>query len=346
MCLLESLPGCLDNPFMARLRDVPTLLRSVGPIEFAKRVWNQINDDNLFTWAASLAYSWLFALFPFLLFLLALIPYLPRKLREDAQYYITELLSKYLASEAASTVRDNIQGNVKNLLHQPRGLVLYLGLLVALWAASGGMAATMSALDKCYDLDRGRPFLRQRALAILMTIAVSLLLILVGCLLPVGSIVRQWVVAHGFIGPQNPMLIVFDVSRWLLSVLFLLSVLGMIYYKGPSIRHRFHLLTPGSVFCVISWILLAFVLRTYLNRVGEGYNKTYGAVGGVAMLLLLFYVNGLVLLIGAEINSEIDFEVLKIRRGSRDFLGVEGSVAEIPTQQQDASAQAAAPTTQ
>ena len=315
---------------MARLRDVPKLLRSVGPLEFAKRVWNQINDDNLFTWAASLAYSWLFALFPFMLFLLALIPYLPQRVRVNAQHYVTDLLTKYLASEAAHTVRDNIENNVHNLLHQPRGWVLYFGLLVALWAAASGMAATMSALDKCYDLDRGRPFYIQRPLAILMTILVIVLLILVACLLPVGTIVRDWMVANWHINPHNKMLIVFDVSRWMLSVLFLFAVLGMIYYKGPSIRHRFHLFTPGAVFCVASWILLAFVLRTYLDRMGEGYNKTYGAVGGVAMLLLLFYVNALVLLIGAEINSEIDFEVLKVRRGSRDFLEAEATLAHEP----------------
>jgi membrane protein len=149
------------------------------------------------------------------------------------------------------------------------------------------------------------------------------LLVLVACLLPVGGLVKDLVVRYNVVEPANPMLIVFDVARWMLSVLFLLTVLGMIYYKGPSIKHRFNLFTPGSIFCVIAWILLAFVLRTYMDRMGDGYNKTYGAVGGVAMLLLLFYVDALVLLIGAEINSEIDFEVLKIRRGSRDFLPAE-----------------------
>jgi len=203
----------------------------------------------------------------------------------------------------------------------------------------------MSALDKCYDLDRGRPFYRQRPLAILMTIFVILLLLLVGCLLPVGTFVRQWVIDHGLVGPRNPFLIVFDVSRWMLSILFLFSVLGMIYYKGPSIRHRFYLFTPGSVFCIVSWILLAFVMRTYMDRMGEGYNKTYGAVGGVAMLLLLFYVDALVLLVGAEINSEIDFEVLKVRRGSRNFLEAEATSEEATTPPTAPDAPDAAPST-
>jgi membrane protein len=308
---------------MARLRDVRTLLRSVGPIEFFKRVWHQISDDNLFTWAAALAYSWLFALFPFLLFLLALIPYLPTRLHTEAQKFVAYALDTYLATEAKNMVRDNIEGNVKNLLHQPRGALLYVGLLVALWAASGGMAATMSALDKCYDLDRGRPFYRQRPLAIAMTVAVILLLVLVGCLLPIGGIARELSIKFHFIDAGSPFLIIFDVARWALSVVFLFTVLGMIYYKGPSIRHRFYLFTPGSVFVVVTWILLGFVLRTYLDHFAKGYDQTYGAVGGVAMLLLLFYVDALVLLIGAEINSEIDFEVLKIRRGSRDFLEAE-----------------------
>src|SRR5579864_7224501 len=99
---------------MARLRDVPTLLKAVGPIEFARRVWRQVRDDNLFTWAAALAYSWLFALFPFLLFLLALIPYLPQERRKLAERTVHEFLARWMPQEAAKTIRDNIEGNVNN----------------------------------------------------------------------------------------------------------------------------------------------------------------------------------------------------------------------------------------
>ena len=326
---------------MAQLRDVPKLFRSVGPFRFAMRVWRQVRDDNLFTWAASLAYSWLFALFPFMLFLLALIPYLPQHLRRHAEHFVDDALRTYLASEAASTIRDNIQGNVKNLLHQPRGIVLYAGLLVALWAASNGIHTTMAALDKCYELDRGRPYYKQRLLAIVMTILAIVLLIAVAALLPIGGFLRDLVVKYRPSAVRSHVLIIFDVTRWILSILFLLLVLGMIYWKGPAIRHRFHLITPGAVFCIIAWIMLGLVLRFYMNKMGErGYDRTYGALGGVAMLLLLFYVDALVLLIGAEINSEIDFEVLKVRRGSTDFRSAEQPVAmaaETATQQIPAS---------
>ena len=311
---------------MARLSDFPKMLRLVGPVEFARRVIRQVSDDNLFTWAAALAYSWLFALFPFLLFLLALIPYFPLHLRGQAEDFVKRSLDKYMPTEAAHAVRDNIEGNVKNLLHQPRGWVLYAGLMVAMWAASNGIASTMAALDKCYDIERGRPWWRQRVLAILMTIAVLILLVLVGGLLPVAGAVRDWVLDRhaGLIKNVQWVVPLFDLARYLLSMLFLLTVLAMFYHKGPSVKHRFRFITPGSVFCLLAWGLLGSVLRFYMNKIGEtGYDRTYGALGGVAILLLLFYIDALMMLIGAEINSEIDFEILKIRRGSRNFLEAE-----------------------
>ena len=307
--------------------DVPKLLKSVGVLEFGRRVWRQVQEDNLFTWAAALAYSWLFALFPFVLFLLSLIPYLPSNLRNQAQRDLPHFLTGWLPKDAARTVLENfkIEEHVREFLNQDRrGFVLYTGLLVALWAASGGMAATMSALDKCYELDRGRPYHRQRVLAILMTIIVMLLLLLVACLLPIGSIVKDWLVLKRHVPPTHPILLLFNIVRWIFALAFMFSVLAIVYYKGPNIKHHFHWVTPGAAFSVSVWILLGMGFRIYMDRVGDkGYDRMYGTLGGVAILLLLFYVDALVLLIGAEINSEIDFEVLKVRRGTRDLRRAE-----------------------
>jgi membrane protein len=306
---------------MARLRDVPKLFKSVGVLEFIRRVWRQVNDDNLFTWAAALAYAWLFALFPFILFLLSLIPYLPFRLRVDAERNVEFFLTKWLPADAAKTLKENINGNVNNLLHQPKGLLLYVGLLVALWAASSGMASTMSALDKCYELDRG-----------MMTIVVMLMLLIVACLLPVASAVRDWVVARGLYKFHHAFFIAFDIVRWVLALVFMFSVLAIVYYLGPNIKHRFSWITPGAVFSVLVWVLLGVGFRLYVDRIAEAsYARTYGALGGVAILMLLFYIDALVLLIGAEINSEIDFEVLKVRRGTRDLRRAENSDAPAPT---------------
>jgi membrane protein len=306
---------------MARLRDVVKISRSIGLIELARRVHIQIFEDNLFTWAAALAYSWLFALFPFLLFVLALIPHLPENLRDGAQNEVRKTLVKFLPKGVSDTLRDNIEGNLKNILHQQKGLMLYVGLIVALYAASSGMAATMSALDCCYDLTKFRPFLKQRWVALVLTVVVMVMLLVVACLLPVGTAVRHYVVQQGWMARHSPLLIAFDIVRWTLAMAFLMGALAVVYDLGPNVRQRFFWITPGSFFCAAVWVLLGVGFRLYMDRIGAGlgYDRTYGALGGVAILLLLFYVDGLVLLIGAEINSEIDFQLLNVKPGTHDL---------------------------
>lgn len=314
---------------MARLSDVPRVLSTVGFVGFAKRVWGQVTDDDLFTWAAALAYSWLFAVFPFMIFLLTLLPYLPSQAKVKAKTEIQDMVYRTIPStEAADTVWNNIDNNLSNLLHDEtvRLIPRLIGLGLAIWAASGGMAMTMAALDKCYEIEKGRPLYIQRALAMALTIVVAILLILVVSLLPIGTLVKTWV-EQKYLPPGHPLLIIFDVVRWTLALIFMVAVVAIVYYKGPCIQHRFVLLSPGGAFSILVWITLGFVFRLYVVKYGH-YNRTYGAVGGVAVLLLFFYIDALVLLIGAEIDSEVDFEVLKVRRGTRDFRLAQDLVGE------------------
>ena len=318
---------------MPRLSDAPKVYRSVGPMAFTKRVWGQVTEDDLFTWAAALAYSWLFAVFPFLLFLLTLLPYLPDKAKSDAETEVHRMVFAAAPHDAAEIIWTYIHENIENLLQAREGKFLprLLGLVLALWAASGGMNMTMAALDRCYEIDRGRPFYKQRPLALGLTLVVAVLILLVMSLLPIGTLVKHLVVErYQLIQPHHPLLILFDIVRWTLALFFLVAVVALIYYKGPSIRHRFLWLTPGSVFTVVVWIVLGLSFRLYVDTWGK-YHKTYGTVGGVVVLLLFFYIDALVLLIGAEIDSEVDFEVLKVRRGTRDFTKAEDLNTPAPT---------------
>lgn len=318
---------------MARLSDVPRVMASVGALGFAKRVWTQVSEDNLFAWAAALAYSWLFAVFPFMIFLLSLLPYLPDNTKDQAKQELHAFVN-HLPEQSAKAIWDN----VNSVFDTAKGGLLFVGLAVAVWAASGGMAMTMAALDKCYELERGRPFYKQRGMALLLTVVVASLILAVIVLLPVGTLVRTWVIRNaGFVSESNLVWIVlFDLVRWALALLFLLTSLTLVYHFGPSVKHKFHWVTPGAAFCLVVWIILGLTFRTYVERFGK-YEQTYGTVGGVAVLLLFFYVDSLVLLIGAEINSEIDFEVLKVKRGTRDFRPAE-TVAETAETHPEAAA--------
>src|SRR5689334_16416640 len=177
---------------MARLSDVPVVLRRIGFLTFIRRVWQEMNDDSLYTWGAALAYSWLFAIFPFLIFLLTLVPRLPQPVINEAYIRIPVFLYDYFPVNAAYTLWENIE---RVLWEPPTGL-FSIGLLVTIWAASGGVNMTMTALDRCYEVERGRSFFGRRLVAIAITIVVATLILAVLMLIPVGNLVTAYVVEH------------------------------------------------------------------------------------------------------------------------------------------------------
>jgi len=299
---------------MARLGDIPVVFRTVGAWGFFKRVWQQFMEDNLLTWASALAYSWLFAVFPFMVFLMSLLPYLPASTKSAAEDEIHEMVYAYAPPQAA----DTIWNNVTEILHTRHVSWSVFGLFFAAWGASRGVNMTISALDKCYELDRGRHFIRQISVSVGLTMVVATLIIALLVILPIGSIFLAWVKGHGSKYLSTPLLWVWDLARYPVALILMLSVVNVIYQWGPSIKQRFNYVTPGAIFCIVVWIALGVGFRIYVQKFGK-FNETYGTVGGVVILLMAFYFDALVLLLGAEINSEIDFAVLGVPRGSRDF---------------------------
>jgi membrane protein len=299
---------------MPSLGDIRKVHRSIGLPGLAKRVWREVGEDHLFAWAAALAYSWLFAAFPFLIFLMSLLPYLPENTRKAAEEELGTIARQTMPDQAAETLLKN----VSDILDKPRTGLLGVGLLLTLWGASGGLNMTITALDRCYEVDRGRPFYKQRPVAVGLTLCVATLVIVLMILLPIGTIAIRWLVENAHAYVHTGLFWTWRILRYPMSLLVMCTILHVVYQYGPSIRQRFNFFTPGALFAIVVWILLGAAFRLYVNKFGR-YNETYGAVGGVAILLLFFYIDAAVLLIGAEINSEVDFEVLRVPRGSRDF---------------------------
>ena len=387
----------------------------MGPIAFPMRVVQQVFNDNLLTWAAAMAYSWLFALFPFLIFLLSLLPLLPDQFRLQIADGVNNTIETQLPGQAGDTVRQTvgpllgvaggadaeillpepqdqvtlttgevIKGNLREDEATEEYVVIYsdrigrekidradiaedgirfeeevaaeqedaqvgatvvnnwsgllsLGLLITLFAASGGMNMTMSALDQCYDIAKPRPFWKQRLIAIGLTLVVGTLVVAVLVLLPITSIVLAFLQGD-WLAESWLTVLVLNVSRYALALSLLILTLGLVYHFGPSLRRRFHLITPGAVFTLAGWMLTGYAMSTYVTSFGgsENYTKTYGAVGGIIILLLLFYVDALILMIGAELNSEIDFATLGVARPDADATDAdETAAAEIPDEEKD-----------
>ncbi len=290
---------------MARLSEVPKVIRRIGVWTFLKRIWQQVDEDNVFTWGAALAYSWLFALFPFIVFLVSLVPLLPDRFKPN----IEEASNTFLEQTASPYIAEQLKPHLTALMNTRKGGFFSLSLLLTIYAASKGMAMTMSAIDKAYDIEKGRPFWKQKPLAMLLTIIVATMVVLVLILLPIGAGVVHWLKQQGAM--LNWSIVAVNILRYAMAILLMFTILAIIYHFGPSFKQSFIAVTPGAFFTVAVWLGMGLFFRFYLVRLGGAatYLQTYGTIAGAAVLLLLFYFDAVVLLIGAEINSEIDFEL-------------------------------------
>lgn len=259
----------------------------------ARRAWRETNEDNMLGRAAELAYYFLLALFPMLIFLSSLVGFLP-----DAQESIFRALARVMPSDAMRLVHETIRDVVKNR----SGGLLSFGVLGALWAASGGANAVMGALNVAYDAKEKRSFWKVRLIALGLTLALALLIVVGVILIMFGDRFSVWVAAR--LGLGAAFAIVWGVIDYLLGLAFVFLGLQLIYHFGPNVRQDWRWITPGAVFAVVSMIISSLLLSFYL-RFGPSYSATYGSLGAVIALMVWLYLMGVVLLSGGEINAEI-----------------------------------------
>lgn len=266
------------------------------PRRLAAGVWKEANEDDVFSIAAQLAYYFLFALFPLLLFLVALIGFLPARhhLRE-----IVESLRGILPDQALTLIQGNIEEIVRN---QRRGL-LSIGLIATLWAASRGVIAIMNGLNHAYDVKESRPWWKPQGMALGLILSLSLFVIAASVLMIFGGQIGGWLADQVGLGPLFQT--IWPLIRWFFASIIMIGVLAVLYYFGPDVEQEWKWVTPGAVVAVLGWILASLVFSYYVDHFGA-YNKTYGTIGAVIILLTWMYMTGLMILLGGEINSEIE----------------------------------------
>jgi membrane protein len=313
---------------MASLSDIKPVLRQLGIFGFIKKVWREMGEDHIFIYASALSYSWLFAFFPMLVFLLSLIPFLPDVARARSQQMIFDAIKENFPQQTAEWIMNDskVKVAIQDALNNRRGALLSVSLVVALWAASNGISAVMTSLDRCYDVDKGRPYYRGKPLSVLLTVVLTALVLVVMTVIPIATYVERWLrhkrlhVPFTQIPMRDSFIVVFNLARYTIGLTAAFLILSIIYNFCPSVRMRWRLISPGAVFCFVAWVAIGLALRLYLNATGGTvYEQTFGPAAGLAMLLLTFYLYGVVLLIGAEINSEIDYLLLKVPPGTRDL---------------------------
>jgi membrane protein len=277
-------------------RPSPWNLGGLSVATLARRVYDEIWTDEVMDRGAALAYYFVFALFPTLLFLTTLLGLFPLPGLMDRLF---EYVDRALPGDAASVLRrtlDEIQRNA-------RGGLLSAGALAALWASSSGMASMISAINVAYDVEDRRAWWKRRLIALLLTVGFGIFILGALVLLVFGGKIGALMANQFGFGPSFTT--AWNVVSVLLVVGCVLFGLAMVYYLAPDAKQHWWWVTPGSAVALTLWLALSFGLRIYVSNFAN-YSATYGSIGGVILLILWLYLSGVVLLLGAEINAEIE----------------------------------------
>ncbi|MCL9803765.1 YihY/virulence factor BrkB family protein [Pseudomonas sp. rhizo66] len=259
------------------------------------RTVTEFVDDEMSTYASALAYQMLFSLFPFILFLIALIGFLHLPDFFSWLRLQSELVLPPQALEQVNPVIDQLQ--------QSKGGLLSVGIVIALYTASAGVRLMMSAMNAAYDVVEGRPIWKRFPLSIVYTVGIAGMLLVAAALMVLGPQVMGWIAAQ--VGLEDFIVTVWTIARWPVIVILMMVAVALIYYVMPDVKQEFRFITPGSVLAVVVWIIaslgFAFYVKTFAN-----YNAMYGSIGAIIVLLLYFYISAAVLLLGAEMNAVIE----------------------------------------
>lgn len=284
---------------MPRSETSPWNLGGLTYKQLAKRVGGEISKDDVFGRSAELSYYFLLALFPLLFFLVSILGFVLGG-NPSAQHNIMNYFGRVLPGDASALVNRTIS----QIMHGSSGTKLILGLLGALWTASSGMSAVMDTLNITYDVNEGRPYWKKRLLAIVLTVAVAILVVAAFVLISYGPSIANTVLGH--VGLAGVFAWVWKVVQWPVAIFFVALAFALMYYAGPDVKQRkWFWITPGAVIGIFLWLVASFAFRVYLHFFNS-YSQTYGALGGVIILMLWFYITGASILIGSEVNSEVE----------------------------------------
>ena len=260
----------------------------------ARRVWRESGEDDVLGASAELGYYFLLALFPMLIFLTSLIGFIP-----DLQASIFHELRRIAPSDAMRVVNETME----DVVSKRGGGWLSFGILGTLWAASTGTAALIDTLNRAYEVRETRSYWKVRLIALGLTIGLSLVVIASSAIIMLSDRLPVWIsqrlgIGSGWLGWWTAI-------DYLLGLLLLALATGTIYRFGPDLKGKCRWITPGSIFAAIAAAIASWLFSLYL-RLAPSYSATYGSLGAVVVLMLWLYLIGLVILIGGEINNEIE----------------------------------------
>ncbi|CAN5585473.1 YihY/virulence factor BrkB family protein [soil metagenome] len=281
-----------------------------------KRTFHAFQDDQVTDLAAALTYYGVLALFPALVALVSIVG-----LFGDAEA-ITQTLTEIVRDLGPSTATDTFAGPIESITANrgAAGALLVVGLLGAVYSASGYVGAFIRASNRIYGVEEGRPFWKLRPLQIAVTLGMVLLLaVVVGALVLSGPLAKS---VGNAVGLEDATVEVYELAKWPVLLGVVLAMLALLYHISPNVRlPRFRLITAGSVLAVAIWVIASIGFAFYVANFGS-YDKTYGTLGGAISFLVWLWITNIAVLLGVELNAEVE-------RGRELEAGVPGAAQAI-----------------
>jgi membrane protein len=294
-----------EDPTQPRGQDfVPRgVERKTGLWPTLKRTAQEFQEDNLTDWAATLTYYGLLSLFPALIAMVSIVGLVGDP--ESTTNTLTDIVERVGPDTATSTFEGPINQVTES--RATAGFALIASTLVALWSASGYLGAFIRASNVIYETREGRPFWKLRPLQIAMTLAIVLLL----AVMAVGVVLTGPIVSEVAdpIGVSDTAVSIWNIAKWVVIAALFLLLISLIYYASPNVRQRgFKWITPGGIVALVAWLVASGGFGVYVSQFGS-YNKVYGSMAGVVILLIWMWITNLAILFGHELNAERERDV-------------------------------------
>jgi len=297
-------------PSISKIARKPESLWKLGGLtlwQLARNVIRESMEDRILEHASALAFDFFLALFPLLLFLLTLFGLFASQ-SSQLQGSLLAYFADFLPPASFEIVRKITEEMATNASSGR----LTFGIVVALWFASGGVGSMISTLNVVYQVREVRSWFKVRAIALGLTLVLSVFILAALFILFVGGQLVDWAGSELQLTPIT--IVVWKELQWPAAILFMVASYSLIYYFGPDLKQRrWHWITPGSALGMLLWLAASAGFRAYLHYFNS-YTATYGSLGALAILLVWLYVTGLAFLIGGEVNAQIERAATQGRR--------------------------------
>ncbi len=266
--------------------------------EVARATIKEFSQDDCAGLAAESAYHILFSIFPLAIFSASMSAIINSIFGLDLFGKIMSALTSVLPSDARTAIADPL---AKVLSNQSGGLLSF-GIITALWSGSAAVSTFIKALNRAYDVEETRPFWRRKGTEILLTLFVGIVAAAAFIIIVFGGKLGDAIAKR--LGAGRLFTIVWNILRWPLILAFISLALAVLYWVGPNIKQKFKWISPGAMLATIVWLLAIGGFGIYVSKFGS-YDKTYGTLGGMIVLLLVFYISSMVIMFGGQLNSEL-----------------------------------------